>query len=92
MTLFVITYKEDTSMKHHILPNKLFPEYKNLKENPWNGNHLLYSEPYYAHWLLTEVIDDYGMLFAFCAMHKCDMSLGRINESDLIPEGEFKRR
>jgi len=79
---------------HHILPQSksCFPEFKDLKSNPWNGTHLLYSDHYYAHWLLTEAIDDYGQLSAFCAMHNKDLKLGRINESDLISSSEFQKK
>jgi len=77
---------------HHILPQALFPEYKNLKENPWNGVHLLHSDHYYAHWLFTEAIDDYGQLSAFCAMHNKDMKLGKIEEKDLISPEEFQKK
>jgi len=80
------------SSYHHILPKALFPEYKDLKENSWNGTHLLYSDHYYAHWLLTEAIDDYGMLSAFCAMHNKDTKLKRIEEKDLIPADEFQMK
>jgi len=80
------------SSHHHILPEALFDRYKDLRENEWNGTHLLYSDHYYAHWLLTESIDDYGQLNAFCAMHNKDMKLGRINESDLIPPEEFQKK
>jgi hypothetical protein len=83
--------KYETS-HHHILPNALFGKYKDLKENSWNGTHLLYSDHYYAHWLLTEAIDDYGQLSAFCAMHNKDMKLGKINETDLIPLKEFQEK
>ena len=76
---------------HHILPKSLFGMYKNLKQNSWNGTYLLYSDHYYAHWLLTEAIEDYGQLEAFCKMHNCDMKLGRISESDLISSDEFQR-
>jgi len=72
--------------------NSCFPQYKNLKENPWNGTYLLYSDHYYAHWLLTEAIDDYGQLSAFCAMHNKDMKLGKIEEKDLIPPEEFQKK
>jgi len=83
------TIKDETS-HHHILPKALFNEYKDLKENSWNGTHLLYSDHYYAHWLLIEAIDDYGQLIAFCSMHNQDLKVGRINESDLIPAEEFQ--
>ena len=77
---------------HHILPKSLFGMYKNLKQNSWNGTYLLYSDHYYAHWLLTEAIDDYGQLNAFCAMHNKDIKLDRISESDLIHPKEFQTK
>ncbi len=69
---------------HHILPNKLFPEYSDLNENQWNGTYLLYADHYYAHWLITEAIDSHSQLYAFCAMHYKDFTLGRIKECDLL--------
>ena len=77
---------------HHILPNKLFPEYSNLKENSWNGTHLLYADHYYAHWLLTEAIDDYSMLHSFCAMHYKDFANNRLSEENLINLEEFQNK
>lgn len=77
---------------HHILPNKLFPEYSNLKENDWNGSHLLYYDHYYAHFLLTEAIDDYSMLYSFCAMHNKDLINGRLTKEDLIPPQDFQKK
>ena len=88
-------HKEDGYSKssyHHILPKSLFPLYSKLKENPWNGTHLLYSDHYYAHWLITESIDDYGQLHAFVAMHNKDIKNGRIEEKDLIPKDEFQEK
>jgi len=76
---------------HHILPSALFDEYKDLKQNPWNGSHLLYSDHYYAHWLLTEAIEDHGQFNAFCKMHNCDIKLGKIKEKDLMPPEEFQK-
>ena len=77
---------------HHILPKAkdCFPEYKNLGVNKWNGTHLLNYNHYYAHWILTEAIDNYSQLFAFCAMHNQGIKNGRINESNLIPADEFQ--
>lgn len=78
---------------HHILPQAdslPFTGFSNLKENPWNGTHLSYYNHYYAHWLFTESIDDYGQLHAFTAMHNSDIKNGRINEEDLIAEEEFQ--
>ena len=77
---------------HHILPNKLFPEYSNLKENDWNGSHLLYSDHYYAHWLLTEAIDDYSMLHSFCSMHNKDVANKRLSSEDLIDMKKFQNK
>lgn len=37
---------------HHILPNSIFPEYKNLKEHSWNGVLLTYREHLLAHYLI----------------------------------------
>ncbi len=80
------------SSHHHILPraDDCFPEYKDLKVNKWNGTYLMYSDHYYAHWLLTEAIHNSSQLFAFCAMHNKDLKLGRINESNLIPADDFQ--
>jgi len=77
---------------HHILPKSLFPEYKNLKENIWNGVHLLHSDHYYAHWLLCAVFDykNYSINEAFLKMHQCDINLNRILEKDLINHKEFQ--
>ena len=80
-------YKENNYSKsslHHILPKSLFPEYSNLKENIWNGSHLLYADHYYAHWLLTEAIDDYSQSHAFLAMHNKDSKNGRVQENELF--------
>jgi len=79
---------------HHIPPkaDSCFPEYSNLKANPWNGTHLLYSEHYYAHWLLTEALDNYSQLSAFCAMNNKDIKNGRIEEKDLIKADVFQKK
>lgn len=71
---------------HHILPSSIFNEYLNLKENSWNGVHLTYYNHYYAHWLITEAIDNISMIYAFCAMHFKDVKLKRINKEDLLSE------
>jgi len=62
---------------HHILPNALFSNYSNLNNNKWNGTHLSYYNHYYAHWLITKSIIDYGQLFAFCSMHNQDLNLNQ---------------
>ncbi len=76
-----------TTSHHHILPkakNLPFAEFSNLTENSWNGVHLLFSEHYYAHWLLYESIKHYSITKSFVAMHNKDIKLGRITEDVLI--------
>lgn len=75
---------------HHILPKSIFNKFSDLKNNTWNGTHLLYSDHYYAHWLLTQALDSYAMLEAFCKMHNSDVKNKRINKEDLIPSNEFQ--
>ena len=96
---FCITNNQQEKIKgktsyHHILPqaNSCFPKYSNLKENPWNGTHLLYSDHYYAHYLFTEAVSNYSQLSAFCAMNNTDIKNGRIEEKDLIPAEEFQKK
>lgn len=71
---------------HHILPVALFNEFNDLKINIWNGSYLTFYNHYYAHWLLTTAISDYGQLNACLAMHNKDIKLGRINDNDLLSE------
>ena len=52
---------------HHILPKSLFPEYKNLKHNPWNGIKLTYRQHYIAHFILAKIYGK-GMWLAFYFM------------------------
>lgn len=40
---------------HHILPKCAFPQYSNLKNNPWNGILLTTKEHYICHWLLIKM-------------------------------------
>lgn len=86
---YIRTYKDgkcETAHHHHILPAALFDEYKNIKNNVWNGTYLTFYNHYYAHLLLTYAISDYGQLSAFLAMHNKDIKLGRITENDLLSE------
>jgi len=80
------------SSYHHILPNSLFEIFSNLSENPWNGTHLLYSDHYYAHWLITEAVQSSKMLSAFCGMHQQDVKNKRIKKEDLIPPLIFQTK
>lgn len=42
---------------HHILPKckDLFPEYKSLHQNSWNGIHLTKRQHFIAHWMLHKI-------------------------------------
>jgi len=85
--------KFKTSLHHILLKSKdCFPQYKNLKENKWNGTYLYHKDHYYAHWLITEAISSYSQLSAFCAMHNMDTKNGKINELDLIPADKFQEK
>lgn len=62
---------------HHILPRSLFPDYSNLKDNPWNGVLLTAKEHYICHALiwkhykkLKSVNNCYKMFNAFKRMNK----------------------
>lgn len=54
-----ILYKVNNNLekceRHHICPKAkdLFPEYKNLKDNPWNEIKLTYKQHYIAHLILS---------------------------------------
>lgn len=48
--------KSKNTEHHHILPTSLFPKYKNLKQNPWNGVHLTFREHILVHLLLTKMV------------------------------------
>jgi hypothetical protein len=43
---------------HHILPKTLFPQFKNLQKNRWNGVFLTYREHFICHWLLPKIVSD----------------------------------
>jgi NUMOD3 motif len=52
-----LTFLETTELSevgaiHHILPISLFPEFKNLHKNPWNGLKLSHRDHFVAHYLL----------------------------------------
>lgn len=42
--------------RHHVLPESLFPEYKNLIKHPWNGVLLTAKEHFICHLLLTKMV------------------------------------
>lgn len=79
---------------HHILPkakNLPFEKYSNLRENPWNGSHLLFKNHYYAHYLLTKSIYHYSIYFSFLQMHNKDTKISRLEKCDLIDFEEVQQ-
>lgn len=52
--------KELKLSKHHILPkaDDMFPQYINLKENPWNLAKLTHRQHYIAHWMIAKIFPD----------------------------------
>ena len=79
---------------HHILPRAKtlpFKQYSKLKDNPWNGTYLTFYNHYYAHFLLTQAVNEYAVNYAFTMMHKEDVEKGRISEDELISEDEYNK-
>lgn len=67
-----LSKKINNSEHHHILPKSknLFPEYSNLRENPWNGVHLTYSNHYIAHSLLIDALNNQTVIYAWHRINK----------------------
>jgi len=61
---FCQSNNQDEGEEHHILPKDLFPEYKNLNENPWNKSTLSIINHIKAHILLCEAVDEKSMFYA----------------------------
>lgn len=56
---------------HHILPKALYPEYKDLRKNKWNGVQLTHKEHFICHLLLTKMVEKdqkHNMIYALNAM------------------------
>lgn len=86
--------KNKASSSHHILPaaqNLPFGRYRNLRENSWNKSELIYSDHYFAHYLLAKAVKHVSTISAFCAMHNQDVILSRLTEEDLISAEEFQQ-
>ena len=71
---FVQSFQHQIEIKgvteeHHICPKSddLFPEYKSLKRNPWNGIHLTKRQHFIAHWILANAYKG-KQIYAFWAM------------------------
>lgn len=67
---FLESHKTDDSCYeiHHALPRCLFPEYENLRLNPFNAYKLLPSDHVIAHYLLSKICDDERLKYAFNSM------------------------
>ena len=48
---------------HHILPSSTYPQFSNLRNNVWNGVHLLYKDHLYAHYILAKDDDEFSVMF-----------------------------
>lgn len=72
-------------VKHHILPkaDKLFPKYRNLRQDPWNCAYLSYEDHFIAHWLLVNAIKHQSISFAFMAMKNKDIKSGIIKSHNI---------
>ena len=73
---------------HHILPNALFPKFSNLKNNPWNGAHLLYKDHYIAHTLLAEALEEHSAIIAWWCMNSLGKRATHTNNSKLLLDAE----
>ena len=52
-----IQYGEGAHL-HHILPKSIFPEFKDLRDNPWNGVRLSFRHHFVAHMFLARVFKE----------------------------------
>ena len=78
--------------RHHILPQGVFPEYKEFKYNNWNGVYLSHHNHYYAHWLLTYIFNEPSVYFSFMAMHNKDVKIGRLDYTQLIEKNIYENK
>ena len=69
---------------HHILSAKLFPEYKNFKENSWNLSRLSNYNHYIAHAILFKSINNSTFGFAWYAMNNKNFILEKDKPIELI--------
>ena len=74
---------KDYFESHHILPQSIFPRYKNKKRNPWNIVLLTPKEHYICHALLTKMClilrHRFCMMKAFSAMNIATKDQRRYN-------------
>jgi hypothetical protein len=55
---------------HHICPSSMFPEYRNLRLNPWNDAVLSARQHFIAHWMLAKAVNTRGMWYALKVLTK----------------------
>ena len=64
--------KQTGTALHHILPAKIYDNYKDLRKNRWNGTHLTYENHYIAHAILAEAINHPSIIGAWWGMNNKD--------------------
>lgn len=64
--------KQTGTSLHHILPAKIYDNYKDLRKNKWNGTHLTYKNHYIAHAILAEAINHPSIIGAWWGMNNKD--------------------
>lgn len=80
-------YSNKSGHNHHILPKKLYPQYKNFNEYPNNKVKLSPREHFIAHWLLWKALNNESMTYAFYSMrHKNGMKLNSRTYQSLLNE------
>lgn len=57
------------SERHHILPESLFKEYKNIKHHPWNVVILSYREHLIVHWILKRCFTTPEHIKSMCSAY-----------------------
>jgi hypothetical protein len=73
----------DGNENHHILPKKLFPEFKNFNKNNWNCARLPYRDHYIAHYLLCKVFPKEGHHSCLRAFNQMQRVKNVVNISEL---------
>lgn len=56
---------------HHILPKCIYPEFSNLKENPWNSVSLSYENHYIAHSIIMDAFKSTKLIYGWSLMNGC---------------------
>jgi hypothetical protein len=75
-------YKLTTGEMHHVCPKAdgLFPQFNNLKDNPWNGILLTKKQHIIAHMFLAKIYNHQGMKYA---VHMMLSETREINQSNV---------